>query len=203
MPLILLVRAFQGPYNSCAFENRKSTNLSDSPAVADDLSIVDVDEFDEEYNMVSNDVSETAHLLDGAQPFDGIIENENVESDGSSKGEFITEMQKELGKPNPVSYPPMRLPLMKFHTGRLFVNLNLVADYNVRDQEYDPPEARLNLSMGEKRVWLPTDPETVRLLGEFLVSVASVLVDMDFPHKDYNIEEIRKLLKSYGCVADE
>ena len=153
--------------------------------------------------MLPNDVSESAHLLDGAQPFEGVIEDENKDRSGSSKEEFIAEMQSELGKPNLVSKPPMRLPLMKFHTGRLFVNLNLVADYSVKEQEYDPPEPRLNLSMGEKRVWLPTDSETIRLLGEFLVSVSSVLEDMDFPHKEYDIEEIRKLLKSCGCVANE
>ena len=153
--------------------------------------------------MFQNNVSESAHLLDGAQPSEGIIENENKKGSGSSKEEFIAEMQSELGKPNPVSKLPMRLPLMKFQTGRLFANLNLVADYNVRDQEYDPPEARLNLSMGEKRVWLPTDSETIRLLGEFLISVSSVLADMDFPHKEYDIEEIRKLLRSCGCVSNE
>ena len=153
--------------------------------------------------MFTNIVNEPVPLLDGAQLPDCIIENENTSGNDPSKEEFITEMQKELGKPNAVSKPPMRLPLMKFHTGRLFANLNLVADYNIRGQEYDPPEARLNLSMGDKRVWLPTDPETIRLLGEFFVSVASVLVDMDFPEKEYNIEEIRKLLKSCGCVSNE
>jgi len=108
--------------------------------------------------MFQNNVSESAHLLDGAQPFEGIIENENKEVSGSPKEEFIAEMQTELGKPNPASKPPMRLPLMKFHTGRLFANLNLVADYNVRvfakDADYVKdlvPEIKAGLLDSEMR----------------------------------------------------
>jgi len=145
--------------------------------------------------------NEAVHLLDEAQPVQGNIENANEPE--SSKEAFIADMQKELGVPNNVSKPPMRKPLMKFHSGRLFANLYLVADYNVRGQEYDPPEPRLNLSMGDKRVWLPTDSETIRLLGEFLSSVAEVLSVADFPHKEYDIEEIKRMLSSCGCVVED
>ncbi len=152
---------------------------------------------------ISND--DAVQLLDEAQQITGNIENTNDRDEASGedpKEGFIAKMQKELGTPCKVSKPPMRLPLMKFHSGRLFANLTLVADYNVRDEEYDPPEPRLNLSMGDKRVWLPTESETIRLLGEYFVSVSEILQEVDFPHKEYDIEEVRKLLRSCGCVVD-
>lgn len=153
--------------------------------------------------LISND--DAVQLLDEAQQISENIENTNDRDESCDEGPkegFIAKMQKELGTPRKVSKPPMRLPIIKFHSGRLFANLTLVAEYNVKDEEYDPPEPRLNLSMGDKRVWLPTDPETIRLLGEYFVSVSEILQEVDFPQKEYDIERFRKLLESCGCVVN-
>ncbi|WII08008.1 hypothetical protein PED39_02090 [Methanomassiliicoccales archaeon LGM-RCC1] len=121
----------------------------------------------------------------------------------SSEEEFIQEAQEKLGVPQPVSKPPMRLPLNKFHYGRLFANFTLVADYDIKNQEYNPPEPRLNTSMGEKRIWLPTDPEVIRLLGEYFITVGKTMEDLKFPTKEVYIEEIRRILMSCGCVVKD
>ena len=151
-------------------------------------------------------ISDAVQLLDEAQHLQGNIEVQNACNEPSgeeTKEEFIEKMQQELGTPCKVSYPPLRYPLRKFHSGRLFSNLTLFADYNSRLEDYNPFEPRLYLSMGEKRVWLPTDSETIRLLGEYFISVSEVLYGMQFPQHDYSVEEVRKILLSFGCVVED
>jgi len=128
---------------------------------------------------------------------------ERQDSDYVVNDTIIKEAQEALGVPQPVSRPPLRIPVTKFRHGNIFVGLNMVADYDKKKQDYKVPKPKMTFIVGDIHPYLPVDAQLFKDLGRSFTKLGESIDGMEFPKEEMDIEEIRAKLRALGCKIDD
>ena len=124
---------------------------------------------------------------------------ERQDSDYVVNDTIIKEAQEALGAPQPVSRPPLRIPVTKFRHGNIFVGLNMIMDYDKKKQDYKVPKPKMTFIVGDMHPYLPVDAQLFKDLGKSFTELGESIEDMEFPKEEMDIEEIREKMRALGC----
>lgn len=106
-----------------------------------------------------------------------------------------------LGSAAPVSKPVRKESLMSFREGNIFVALKVVSEFDRQTQSYSDPFPKIVFMVDGKYVRMPVDSELMKRLGEFLVKLGTVLEDVEIPHREVDMDDVRRKLERFREVV--